>query len=106
MGFGRYVFSTNVNRTFFSIDQICRLVFLEPLGVQRHTVPHFKGLINAKVDLEAQERGSTITIRHAHLNKAILYREMAKGAAIFSSHCILVITAVGSLGPENQSQLV
>ena len=46
----------------FSIVQIWRLVFLEPLGVQRRHVPHFKGLIYAKVDLEAQGRGSTFTL--------------------------------------------
>ena len=33
-----------VKRTFFSIVQLSRLVFLDPVGVQRHTVPHFKGL--------------------------------------------------------------
>ena len=40
------IFVLIVNRTFFSIVQLWRLVFLEPVGVQRHTVPHFKGLIN------------------------------------------------------------
>ena len=34
-----------LNWTFFWIDQLSRLVFLELLGVQRHTVPHFKALI-------------------------------------------------------------
>ena len=38
-------FSTKTD--FFSIVQLWRLVYLEPGGVQRHTVPHFKGLINA-----------------------------------------------------------
>ena len=55
------------------------MVFLEPLGVQRHYVPHFKGLISAKVDLEAQGRNSTFTFCHAQLKKAIL---LHKGAAV------------------------
>ena len=47
------------------------LVFLEPLGVQRRYVPHFKGLISGKVELEAQGRDSTFTFCHAHLKKAM-----------------------------------
>ena len=34
-----------LERTFFSIVQLWRLVSLDPVGVQRYTVPHFKGLI-------------------------------------------------------------
>ena len=49
-----------------------RLVFLEPLGVQRRNVPHFKGLIMLNLDFEAQGRGSTFTFCHGHLKKAIL----------------------------------
>ena len=33
----------------------------DPVGVQKRTVSHFKGLINAKVDLEAQGYASTFT---------------------------------------------
>ena len=43
------------------------------LGVQRRYVPHFKGLISAKVELEAQGRESTFTFCHALWNKAILH---------------------------------
>jgi len=35
-----------VKRMFFSNVQLWRLVFLDPVGVQRHIVPHFNGLIN------------------------------------------------------------
>ena len=42
------------------------------MGVQRRHVPHFKGLIYVKVDLEAQGHESTFTFCHALLNKAIL----------------------------------
>ena len=63
----------------FSIVQIWRLVFLEPLGVQRRYVPHFKGLISGKVELEAQGRDSTFTICHTLLKKAILEGKTPKG---------------------------
>ena len=53
--------------------QLRRLVFLEPLGVQRRYVPHLKGLISGKVDLEAQGRDSTFTFCHALWKKAILH---------------------------------
>ena len=59
------------------------------MGVQRRHVPHFKGLIYAKVDLEAQGRDSTFTFCHAQLKKAILHLEKGKGAKTFSSLCIL-----------------
>ena len=55
----------------FSIVQLWRFVFLEPMGVQRHNVPHFKGLIGAKVDLEVQGRDSTFTFCHAHFKIGI-----------------------------------
>ena len=42
------------------------------MGVQRRHVPHFKGLIYAKVDLEAQGRDSTFTFCHALLIKTAL----------------------------------
>ena len=60
-------------RTFFSIFQLWRMVFLEPLGVQRRHVLHIEGLIYAKVDIEAQGLDSTFTICHALVKKAILH---------------------------------
>ena len=48
------------------------------MGVQRHNVPHFKGLIMLYLDFEAQGRGSTFTFCHAHLKKAILLFKMAR----------------------------
>merc|ERR1712016_554984 len=39
-----------VKRTFFSFFQICRPAILEPVGVQRHNVQHFKGLIVLNLD--------------------------------------------------------
>ena len=39
------------------------------LGVQIRYVTHFKDLINAKMDLEAQGRDSIFTFGHAQLKK-------------------------------------
>ena len=52
---------------------------MEPVGVQRRYVPHFKGLICANLDFEAQGRDSTFTFLHALLEKAILFHKKAKG---------------------------
>ena len=57
------------------------------MGVQRRNVPHFKGLINAKVDLGAQGRDTTFILCHAQLRKPILLLEMAKGAVSFAPYC-------------------
>ena len=48
------------------------------MGVKRHNVPDFKGLIVLYLDFEAQGRGSTFTFCHAHLKKAILLHKMAR----------------------------
>ena len=77
---------------------------MEPLGIQRPTVAHFKGLINAKVDLEAQGCDTTFIMGHAHLKKAILYREMAKGAAIFSSHCMYAFNFTTTIAPTHRAR--
>ena len=58
------------------------------MGVQRRNVPHFKGLINAKVDLGAQGRDTTFTLCHAQLRKPILLLEMAKGVIFIFVNCI------------------
>ena len=49
---------------------------LEPLGVHRSYVSHFKGLISAKVELEDQGRDNTFTLCHALLKKAILHHKI------------------------------
>ena len=38
----------------FSFFQLWRLIFLEPLGVQRHIVPHLKALIFSSLEPEGQ----------------------------------------------------
>ena len=57
--------------------QLWRLAIFEPVGVQRHNVPHFKGLIMLYLDFEAQGRDSTFTFCHVLLKKAILLHKMA-----------------------------
>ena len=52
------------------------------LCIFRRYVAHLKGLISAKVDLEAQGRDNSFTFCHAHLKKAILHLKMAKGMNI------------------------
>ena len=61
------------------------------MGVQRRNVPHFKGLINAKVDPEAQGRDTTFTLCHAQLRKPILLLEMAKGVIFIFVNCMYLL---------------
>ena len=68
-----------LNGLFFVFSALTACVSLEPLGVQRHTVPHFKGLIKLYLDLQAQRRDSTFTFCHAQLKKS------ASGRFILSS---------------------
>ena len=67
------------------------------MGVQRRNVPHFKGLINAKVDLGAQGRDTTFTLCHAQLRKPILLLEMAKGMNIKWPECTHIYTYLSYL---------
>ena len=78
--FGHFMSKTAFLKSKFEVD---------PVRVHRHNVPHFKGLIDAKVDLEAQGHGSTFTLCHAQLKTAILLLEMAKGMNIKEPECSL-----------------
>ena len=67
--------------------QLWQLLFLEPLGVQRRYVPHFKGMIYGKMEQEAQGRESTFTFHHSLLKNAI---SEGKSAAVqFGLHLIV-----------------
>ena len=59
----------------------------EMLPTMSGTFINFKGLINAKVDPEAQGRDTTFTLCHAQLRKPILLLEMAKGMNIKWPEC-------------------
>ena len=47
------------------------------MGVQRHNVPHFKGLIVLYLNSRISMRGSTFTFCHGLMKKAILLLKMA-----------------------------
>ena len=64
------------------------MVLLEPLGVQRRHVRHFKGLIYAKVGLEVQGLDSSFTISYALVEKAIL--QLKSGFVQTHLHCIFL----------------
>ena len=66
-----------LRRIYFLFFQLWRLVFLEPSGVQRHYVPHFKALIYGNMELQAQGRDNTFTFCHAQFKKDILLHKMA-----------------------------
>ena len=65
------------NRRFFRLLNFDG--FLEPPGVQRLYVSHFKGLISGNWDFEAQGCDSTFTFLHVLLKKAILLHKRAIG---------------------------
>ena len=60
-----------LNGSFF-VFQIWQLAGLEPLGVQRRYVSHFKGLIRANWNPRAQGHDGTFTFCHALGKKVIL----------------------------------
>ena len=64
------------------------MVCLEPLVVQRRYVSHFKALIRAKVELEAQGRGITFNFLHFPLKKAILHHKIEFVPFVFSTTVI------------------
>ena len=68
-----------IGNIYSLIFKLWRLAILKPVGVHRHNVPHFKGLILLNLDFEAQGRGSTFTLCHAHLKKAISLGKLQKG---------------------------
>ena len=61
------------------VFQISRLIFLEPLGVHRHYVPHLKGLISGNLEPRAQGHDGNFIFCHALVEKAILHLKEAKG---------------------------
>ena len=70
------------------------------MGVQRHTVPHFKGLIELYLDLQAQGRDSTFTICHALVKRAILHYIKARWCNLEKKSTELEKKlTTGSLGP-------
>ena len=86
-----------LKRTFFSNVQLWRLVSLDPVGVQRCTVPHFKDLIVLYLDVQAQGRDTTFIFHHAHLKKAILYRKTANRPVFKFGDCTSTVSWMSSI---------
>ena len=69
---------------FFNRSTLTAGIF-ETTGFQRRNASHFKGLISAKVELEAQGCDSTFTICHTLLKKAILHYKRALASFVLST---------------------
>ena len=78
-----------IKRDFFWSFQIWQLVFLVPLKIQTHTVPHMKGLIYGQNISGRQEHGCTFTKKKTHLNTPHFtsYRGQKCGYKISPLHC-------------------
>ena len=78
---------------FFNCSTLT-VCILDSVVLQRHTVPHFKGLIKLNLDSEAQGHGSTISLYHALLKKRrfigkrAIVRRLLSLAVCVSSFCI------------------
>ena len=66
-----------LDRLFLSFFQLWWLAIFEPVGVKRHNVPHFKGLISAHLNPRSQGCDSTFTFCHFLLKMSILPLKMA-----------------------------
>ena len=79
-----------LKRTFFSNVQIWRLIFLNPVGVKRRTVSHFKGVFKTfKMRYSTFLYWNWIGL-HVHFKKAISHLKMAKGIHIFFRDCMFI----------------
>ena len=61
----------------------------DPVGIQRHTVPHFKGLIKTFKMRYSMSLYSYWIVCHVDLKKADLYRKSANRSDTFSWVCML-----------------
>ena len=62
-------------QTFFSNVQLWRLVFLDPVWVQRHTVPLFKGLFKLNLNQKRPRAWHHFICRSRSLKKSHFMRE-------------------------------
>ena len=76
-----------LKRTFFSFFQLWWLAILEPVGVQRHNVPHFKGLIVLYLDSRSSRAWQHFYLPPRPLEKGHFTPKMAKVAYIFLHDC-------------------
>ena len=80
-----------LKRTFFSNVQLWRLVFLNPVGVQRRTVSHFKGLFKTFKMRYSMFLYSNWIGLHVHFKKAILHLKRAN-MQFFLSICVTAVS--------------
>ena len=66
-----------LKRIFSPYFKLWRPASLEPMGVRRHYVSHFKGLISDQRPSEVRGRDTTFTLFNALLKKAILHYKRA-----------------------------
>ena len=76
-----------LKRTFFSNVQLWRLVFLDPVGVQRHTVPHFKGLLKLDWNQKRPRAWQHFYPPPRPLEKGHFIRQNLKKSSFFERHC-------------------
>ena len=84
---------------FFSFFQLWRLAILEPVGVQRHNVPHFEGLIVLYLDSRSSRAWHHFYVPHTQKKKAILH---LTPATVPSG----LLLAVSSKTNKNQTMLL
>ena len=84
-----------LNRTFFSIVQLWRLVFLEPVGVQRHfEKPHFPYSELLRLDL------THLWQNYIHLHSGFLgVRNLAKYLETVCFQTAVKVTVASGLSP-------
>ena len=66
-----------LKRTFFSNIQLWRMVFFNPVGIQKRTVSHFKGLFKTFKMRYSMFLYSNWIGLHVHFKKAILHLKRA-----------------------------
>ena len=96
------VFSSKTND--FLNFQLWRLVFFDPVGVQRHNVPQIKGLIKPDWNQKRPRRDSTISLYHTLLKKrrfigkrAIVRRLLSLAVCVVVSDLLKISVSVLSI---------
>ena len=85
-------------QTFYSNVQLWRLVFLDPVWVQRHTVPLFKGLFKLNLNQKRPRAWHHFICRSRSLKKSHFMREKEQSYHIQVS--IQAIKILDQFGPS------
>ena len=76
-----------LRRIYVLLFQLWRLVFLEPPGVLRHIIPHFKGLISADWNLKSSRAWQHFYLLPCPFEKGRFRGKMAKRPRMILSSC-------------------